>query len=80
MKKWLGIFIRNEYLCSQVNAGVHRTYSMFVKLLEKSPNKRVEVEGVLHLLYYIMEKEKAKEVVLGEGLPRECKLNCVKLQ
>ena len=28
MKKWLGIFIRNEYLCSQVNAGVHRTYSM----------------------------------------------------
>lgn len=28
MKKWLGIFIRNEYLCSQVNAGVHRIYSM----------------------------------------------------
>lgn len=38
MKKWLGIFIRNEYLCSQVNAGVHRTYSMFVEILEKSPN------------------------------------------
>lgn len=28
MKKWLGIFIRNEYLRSQVNAGVHRTNSM----------------------------------------------------
>lgn len=38
MKKWLGIFIRNENLCSQVNAGVHRTYSMFVMILEKSPN------------------------------------------
>ncbi len=38
LKKWLGIFIRNEYLCSQVNAGVHRTYSMFVEILEKSPN------------------------------------------
>ena len=31
-------------------------------------NKRVEVENTLHLLFY-MEKEKAKEVVLGEGLP-----------
>ena len=39
MKKWLGIFIRNEYLCSQVNAGVHRTYSMFVMILEKSPKQ-----------------------------------------
>jgi hypothetical protein len=48
MKKWLGIFIRNEYLCSQVNAGVHRTYSMFVKLLEKSPNKRVGVGIILY--------------------------------
>ena len=29
-------------------------------------NKRVEVENVLHLLFYIyMEKEKAKEDVLG---------------
>lgn len=44
MKKWLGIFIKNEYLCSQVNAGVHRTYSMFVEILKKSPNKMVEVE------------------------------------
>ena len=33
------------------------------------PNKRVEVESVLHLLFYILKKEKAKEVVLGEGLP-----------
>ena len=32
------------------------------------PNKRVEVENCLHLLLY-MEKEKAKEDVLGEGLP-----------
>ena len=64
MKKWLGIFIRNEYLCSQVNAGVHRTYSMFVEILEKSPNKRVEVESVLHLLFYILKMEKAKKEVL----------------
>ena len=28
-------------------------------------NKRVEVESVLHLLYYILKKEKAKEDVLG---------------
>ena len=33
------------------------------------PNKRVEVESVLHLLFYILKKEKAKEDVLGEGLP-----------
>ena len=32
-------------------------------------NKRIEVESVLHLLFYILKKEKAKEVVLGEGLP-----------
>ena len=49
MKKWLGIFIRNEYLCSQVNAGVHRTYSMFVMILEKSPKQegRVRITKVL---------------------------------
>ena len=35
----------------------------------KSTNKRVEVESVLHLLFYILKKEKAKEDVLGEGLP-----------
>lgn len=27
-------------------------------------NKRVEVESVLHLLFYILKKEKAKEEVL----------------
>ena len=31
-------FKENKYLCSKVNAGVHRTYSMFVEILEKSPN------------------------------------------
>ena len=30
---------------------------------------RIEVENVLHLLVLYMEKEKAKENVLGEGLP-----------
>lgn len=32
-------------------------------------NKRVEVESVLHLLFYILEKEKAKEDVLGGRVP-----------
>lgn len=32
-------------------------------------NKRVEVESVLHLLFYILKKEKAKKDALGEGLP-----------
>ena len=27
------------------------------------------MESVLHLLFYILKKEKAKEDVLGEGLP-----------
>ena len=27
------------------------------------------MERVLHLLFYILKKEKAKEDVLGEGLP-----------
>ena len=35
----------------------------------KSPNKRVEVESVLHLLFYMLKKEKAKEDVLGERIP-----------
>ena len=52
-----------------VNAGVHRTYSMFVEILENRQTLRVEVESVLHLLFYILKKEKAKEDVLGEGLP-----------
>ena len=32
------------------------------------PNKREEVESILHL-FYILKKERAKEDVLGEGLP-----------
>ena len=32
----------------------------YVVYICKSPNKRVEVESVLHLLFYILEKEKAK--------------------
>lgn len=32
----------------------------YVVYISKSPNKRVEVESVLHLLFYILEKEKAK--------------------
>ena len=32
------------------------------------PNKRVEVESVLHLLFYILKKEKGKKDVLkGNG-------------
>ena len=34
-------FKENKYLCSLVNAGVHRTYSMFVDILEKSPKQEV---------------------------------------
>ena len=60
-------FKENKYLCRQVNTGVHRTYSM--SYICKSPNKRVEVESVLHLLFYILKKEKGKKDVLGEGLP-----------
>ena len=60
MKKWLGIFSRNEFLCSQVNAG----QKLFYVYICKSPNKRVEVESVLHLLFYILKMEKAKEEVL----------------
>ena len=30
-------------------------------------NKKVEVENTLHLLFYILKKEKAKEDVLGGG-------------
>ena len=64
MKKWLGIFIRNEYLCSQVNAGVHRTYSMFVDILEKSPNFEDRGGECSPPLILYMEKEKAKKEVL----------------
>jgi len=37
-------------------------------ILEKSPNFEIEVENVLHLLFYILKKEKAKKDVLkGNG-------------
>ena len=52
-----------------VNAGVHRTYSMFVELLEKSPNFEDRGGECSPPLILYMEKEKAKEDVLGEGLP-----------
>ena len=37
-----------------------RSQNLFYVYICKSPNKRVEVESVLHLLFYILEKEKAK--------------------
>ena len=52
-----------------VNAGVHRTYSMFVEILEKSPNFEGRGGECSPPLILYMEKEKAKEDVLGEGLP-----------
>ena len=41
-------FKEKKYLCRQVNAGVHRTYSMSCTSVNR-PNKRVEVESILHL-------------------------------
>ena len=59
-------FKEKKYLCRQVNAGVHRTYSMCTSV--NRPNKRVEVENTLHLLFYILKKEKAKKDALkGDG-------------
>ena len=62
-------FKENKYLCSQVNTCVHRTYSMFVMILEKSPNFEDRGGECSPPLILYMEKEKAKEDVLGEGLP-----------
>lgn len=40
----------------------------YVVYICKSPNKRVEMENTLHLLFYILKKEKAKKDVLkGDG-------------
>ena len=40
----------------------------YVVYICKSPNKRVEVENTLHLLFYTLKKEKAKKDVLkGDG-------------
>ena len=41
----------------------------YVVYICKSPNKRVEVENTLHLLFYILKKEKAKEGVLEGWVP-----------
>ena len=62
-------FKEKKYLSRQVNAGVHRTYSMFVEILEKSPIFEGRGGECSPPLILYMEKEKAKEVVLGEGLP-----------
>ena len=59
-------FKENKYLCRQVNAGVHRTYSMCTSV--NRSNKRVEVEN-FSTSYFIYGKGEAKEDVLGEGLP-----------
>ena len=62
-------FKENKYLCRQVNTGVHRTYSM--SYICKSPNKRVEVESVLHLLFYIWKQRRNRKKKLEnfEGKP-----------
>ena len=39
------------------------------KFLQTRQTLRVDAASVLHLLFYILQKEKAKEDVLGEGLP-----------
>ena len=59
---------QRKYLCRQVNEAFTELILCRVYIC-KSTNKRVEVESVLHLLFYILKKEKAKEDVLGEGLP-----------
>ena len=60
-------FKENKYLCRQVNTGVHRTYSM--SYICKSPNFEDRGGECSPPLILYMEKEKAKEDVLGEGLP-----------
>ena len=47
-----------------VNAGVHRTYSMFVEILEKSPNFEDRGGECSPPLILYMEKENAKQEVL----------------
>ena len=38
---------QRKYLCRQVNAGVHRTYSMCTSV--NRPDKKVEVENILFI-------------------------------
>ena len=59
---------QRKYLCRQVNEAFTELILCRVYIC-KSPNKRVEVENVLHLLFYILKKEKAKEDVLGGRVP-----------
>ena len=51
-------FKEKKYLCSQVNAGVHRTYSMCTSV--NRSNKRVEVEK-FSTSYFIYGKGEGKE-------------------
>jgi len=47
---------------------IYERKSISMSCTYKSPNKRVEVESVLHLLFYIWKKEKAKKDALkGDG-------------
>ena len=68
MKKWLRIFIRKEVplQISKRRRSQNLFYTLFTYVNRQT--LRIEVENVLHLLFYILKKEKAKEDVLGEGL------------
>ena len=59
-------FKEKKYLCRQVNAGVHRTYSMSCTSVNR-PNKRVEVENILHLLFYIWKRRRQRRKSWWEG-------------
>ena len=41
----------------------------YVVYICKSPNKRVEVENTLHLLFYIWKRRRQKRMSWREGLP-----------
>ena len=56
-------FKEKKYLCRQVNAGVHRTYSMSCTSVNR-PNKRVEVEN-FSTSYFIYGKGEGKGGSLG---------------
>ena len=49
-----------------VNAGVHRTYSMFVEILEKSPNFEDRGGECSPPLILYMETEEEPEEKIGE--------------
>ena len=62
-------FKEKKYLCSQVNAGVHRTYSMFVDILEKLPNfeDRGGESSPPLILYMEIEEEPEEKLENFEG-------------